>query len=165
MFDDATLLLAQKLVEAAKKSGLKIVTAESCTGGLIAGALTAVPGSSEVVYGGFVTYANGAKISMLGVPKTLIDQYGAVSEQVARAMARGALARSGTGIAIAVTGVAGPGGGTKEKPVGLVCFASATAHDIGAKQVRFGAIGRDRVRLATVNTALAMALETLTNHE
>jgi len=165
MFDDATLQLAEKTVMALKKANLKIVTAESCTGGLIAGALTSIPGSSEVVYGGFVTYANGAKISMIGVPKTLIEQFGAVSEQVAGAMARGALARSSADIAIAVTGVAGPGGGTKEKPVGLVCFASATAHNICAKQVRLGDIGRDQVRLATVNAALAMALETLINHE
>ncbi|MCF6302631.1 MAG: CinA family protein [Devosiaceae bacterium] len=147
-----------------------IVTAESCTGGLIAGALTAVPGSSNVVYGGFVTYANEAKQKMIGVPKTLIEEFGAVSEPVARAMALGALDKGSADIAVSVTGIAGPGGGTSQKPVGLVHFGWAmknmghfsqlegTSHHL---ERRFGDIGRDAVRMATVETALELVLEML----
>lgn len=104
-----------------------LATAESCTGGLVAGALTDVPGSSDVVERGFVTYSNEAKNEMLGVPMDQIDSHGAVSEPVARAMAEGAVARSGADVAVAITGIAGPGGGTDEKPVGLVHFAIAEA--------------------------------------
>ena len=121
--------LANEIIASLKAQGLTIATAESCTGGLIAGALTSVAGSSDVVYGGFVTYANEAKIAMVGVPFGLLREFGAVSKEVATAMAEGALAAAGTHIAVAVTGIAGPGGGSAEKPVGLVYFAVATAEE------------------------------------
>src|SRR6185437_8563831 len=111
---------AKRAIEALKAGKLMVATAESCTGGLIAGALTSIAGSSDVVYGGFFTYANAAKTSMIGVPARLIRDYGAVSSQVARAMADGARNRARVDIAIAVTGVAGPSGGSEKKPVGLV---------------------------------------------
>jgi nicotinamide-nucleotide amidase len=138
-----------------------IVTAESCTGGLIAGALTDVPGSSEAVFGGFVTYANEAKAGMIGVPEALIEKHGAVSEQVARAMAEGALKTTGADIAIAVTGVAGPGGGTEGKPVGLVYFACATAEAASTAVERFGDIGRQEVREKTILRALDLVIAML----
>jgi nicotinamide-nucleotide amidase len=141
--------------------GQVIVTAESCTGGLIAGALTDVPGSSEAVHGGYVTYANAAKAKMIGVPPELIEAHGAVSEQVARAMAEGALQTSGADIAIAVTGIAGPGGGTENKPVGLVHFACATRDRTKVRVERFGDIGRQQVREASVVAALDLAIEVL----
>lgn len=138
--------------------GQMIVTAESCTGGLISAALTDVPGSSQAVFGGFITYANGAKTAMIGVPKDLIDQYGAVSEPVARAMAEGALRTAGVDIAIAVTGVAGPGGGSEDKPVGLVHFGCATKAGTEVQERRFGDLGRQGIREATVAAALDMVL-------
>ncbi len=138
-----------------------IVTAESCTGGLIAGALTDVPGSSEAVFGGYVTYANEAKAGMIGVDRALIRAYGAVSEQVARAMAEGALRTSGQSVAIAVTGIAGPGGGTDGKPVGLVHFAYADAGKTLHRRHEFGDLGRQAVREITVKTALELVLEGL----
>ena len=138
--------------------GQMIVTAESCTGGLICSALTDVPGSSEAVFGGFVTYDNKAKTGMIGVPAELIEKHGAVSEEVARAMAEGALKTTGADIAIAVTGVAGPGGGTEGKPVGLVYFGCATREGTSAQERRFGDLGRQGVREATVEVALDMVL-------
>lgn len=148
--------LAAETIKALTAKGLTVATAESCTGGLIAGALTAISGSSEVVYGGFITYANEAKISQIGVPYALVKQYGAVSEQVAIAMAEGALGTAGTHLAIAVTGIAGPNGGTADKPVGLVHFALAS--DAETKHVRkvFPKLDRDGVRHATVVQALKL---------
>jgi nicotinamide-nucleotide amidase len=118
---------AAALLEACRTRALRVVTAESCTGGLIAGLLTEIPGSSDVVERGMVVYSNEAKAEMLGVPPHLIAAHGAVSEAVARAMAEGALSHAHAALSIAVTGVAGPGGGSAEKPVGLVHFASARA--------------------------------------
>jgi nicotinamide-nucleotide amidase len=138
--------------------GQMIVTAESCTGGLICGALTDVPGSSEAVFGGYVTYDNKAKTGMIGVPADLIEQHGAVSEQVARAMAEGALKTAGVDIAIAVTGVAGPGGGSEGKPVGLVHFGCASKAGTSVQERRFGDLGRQGIREATVEAALDMVL-------
>lgn len=138
-----------------------IVTAESCTGGLIAGALTDVPGSSAAVHGGFVTYANGAKSAMIGVPDDLLRAHGAVSEPVARAMAEGARKAAGVPIAIAVTGIAGPGGGTEGKPVGLVHFACATDEGTKTRVERFGDVGRQQVREASVNVALDLVIACL----
>jgi nicotinamide-nucleotide amidase len=136
---------------------LKIATAESCTGGLIAALLTEVPGASAVVDRGFVTYSNEAKTEMLGVDPNLIARVGAVSAEVAAAMVEGAIARSDADLAVAVTGIAGPDGGTPEKPVGLVHLAAMRR---GGKPVlaeyRFGDIGRAKVRLASVREALAM---------
>jgi nicotinamide-nucleotide amidase len=125
MLPDIMLDEAASLLAACRSKGIMLATAESCTGGLIAAALTAIAGSSDVVDRGFVTYSNQAKHQMIGVPMALIEAHGAVSEEVAGAMAEGALARSQAAIAISVTGVAGPGGGSVEKPVGLVCFGLA----------------------------------------
>ena len=153
---------AEALLERFRARTARIATAESCTGGLIAAALTEVPGSSDVLDRGFVTYSNEAKRELLAVPAELIEAHGAVSEPVARAMAEGALARSAAEVAVAVTGVAGPGGGSAEKPVGLVHFAAArrggpTLH----LERRFGDVGRRRIRALTVEAALALAEEAL----
>jgi nicotinamide-nucleotide amidase len=130
-------------------------TAESCTGGLIAGLLTEIPGSSNVVERGFVVYSNAAKKELLAVPAKTLAQHGAVSEQTARAMAEGALAKSRADVAVSVTGIAGPGGGTAAKPVGLVHFACArSGRRTVAREERFGDIGREAVRLASVKVGL-----------
>jgi len=150
---------AAHLLAACRERRLTIVTAESCTGGLIAACLTEVPGSSDVVDRGFVTYSNAAKTEVLGVPAALIAQAGAVSEEVARAMAEGALAHSPAGLAIAVTGVAGPGGGTAQKPVGLVhVVAALRGGAVSHHAFRFGPPARAVIRIASVAEALAMAL-------
>jgi nicotinamide-nucleotide amidase len=148
--------LAAEAIKALTARGLTVATAESCTGGLIAGALTAISGSSEVVYGGFVTYANEAKISQIGVPYALLKQHGAVSEQVAIAMAEGALGTAGTHLAIAVTGIAGPNGGTADKPVGLVHFALASDDETKHVRKMFSKLDRDGVRHAAVVQALKL---------
>jgi nicotinamide-nucleotide amidase len=152
---DDIVTAAEKTLARARQKGLKIVTAESCTGGLIASALTEIAGSSDVVERGFMTYSNEAKQDMLGVPESLIEAEGAVSEKVARAMAEGALANSLGDISISVTGVAGPGGGTTDKPVGLVHIACAAGSvDTLHKECRFGDRTRRDIRLATVLEAL-----------
>jgi nicotinamide-nucleotide amidase len=154
---------ATKLLDLCRKSGLKLVTAESCTGGLIAAILTEVPGSSDVVERGFVTYSNAAKTEMLGVPAALIEKHGAVSEEVARAMAEGALGASQADIAVSVTGVAGPGGGTEAKPVGLVHFGAARkGGDLLHREKRFGDLGRRGIRLASVAEAFSLLRESAT---
>lgn len=155
--DDETTALAGDVLASARRRGLTIATAESCTGGLIAAALTAIAGSSDVFLAGYVTYSNDAKTRMLGVDADLIASVGAVSEEVARLMAEGAMARSGASLAVSVTGVAGPGGGSPGKPVGLVHFglapnAAPTAH----RACRYGEIGRTEVRRASVLEALKM---------
>jgi nicotinamide-nucleotide amidase len=143
-----------------RKRGLRIATAESCTGGLVAGALTEIAGSSDVVDRGFVTYSNEAKQAMLGVPAATLNRYGAVSAQTAKAMAAGALKNSLADVTVAITGVAGPGGGSKQKPVGLVHFAAASRNSRGIARVkRYGNIGRHRVRQRSVAEALAMLAE------
>jgi len=157
MFRDDLIMNAQLLLADLEERRLKLATAESCTGGLIAGLLTEIPGSSAVVERGFIVYSNRAKQDMLGVPGDLIADAGAVSEPVARAMAEGALRESRANIAVAVTGVAGPGGGTALKPVGLVHLACARENrSILHVAERFGDIGRSAIRLRTVETALAM---------
>ena len=154
--------LAQDVVAALKVGNLTIATAESCTGGLIAGALTSISGSSEVVYGGFVTYANEAKIAMVGVPYALLHQFGAVSKEVAIAMAEGALAAAGTHIAVAVTGIAGPLGGTPKKPVGLVHLAVATGEETRHLKKSFDPNwSRDQIRQASVIDALKLVSKAL----
>lgn len=139
---------------------MKATTAESCTGGLLAAAITSVAGSSDVFEAGYVTYADHAKVNMIGVPKALINAYGAVSSETAAAMAKGACTAAGADFAVAVTGIAGPGGGSPDKPVGLVFIAvatkSGTAH---AERHAFGDIGRHEVRLASVRAALASLIE------
>jgi nicotinamide-nucleotide amidase len=137
-----------------------LATAESCTGGLIAGLITSVSGSSDVLDCGFVTYSNGAKARMIGVPPDLIQRHGAVSAEVACAMAEGALANSAADVAVAVTGVAGPGGGSAAKPVGLVhCAAARRGRETVSRELRLGDIGRQEVRIETVRVAVAMAYE------
>jgi len=152
----STQNLAARLVMLCRAKGVTIATAESCTGGLIAGAITAIPGSSAVLERGFVTYSNAAKTEMLGVPAALIDSEGAVSEPVARRMAEGALAHSAADIAVSVTGIAGPGGGSAAKPVGLVWFGFARrgATTRTLKQVFPG--DRSEVRRGAVVQALAL---------
>lgn len=151
--------LAHRVIETAAAKGLMLATAESCTGGLVAGALTGIAGSSAVVDCGFVTYSNAAKARMLGLPADLIESWGAVSEPVAREMAQGALGRSQAQISVAVTGIAGPGGGSPAKPVGLVHFAAAGPTGVVHHEARFGDIGRERVRQASVEQALHMLVE------
>ncbi len=164
MFDEEILAKARRLLDACRSAGIMLATAESCTGGLASGALTAIPGSSDVVERGFVTYSYEAKTALLGVPAEMLARHGAVSEPVARAMAEGALARSDArvGVALAITGVAGPGSDSERKPAGRVHFAvarkgGATLH----RRCDFGDIGRDAVRRASVATALDLALEAL----
>ena len=157
MFPEDLLAEATALLAMLRAKGLTVATAESCTGGLIAGLLTEIPGSSDVVDRSFVTYSNEAKAQMLGVDSQLIAVHGAVSEQVARAMATGALSHAMADITVAVTGVAGPGGGSAEKPVGLVHFgASRRGRGVIHQQVRFGDISRSAIRIASVRQALAM---------
>jgi nicotinamide-nucleotide amidase len=154
--------LAKDVIAALKVGNLTIATAESCTGGLIAGALTSISGSSDVVYGGFVTYANEAKIAMVGVPYGLLKQFGAVSKEVAIAMAEGAMAAAGTHISVAVTGIAGPNGGSKEKPVGLVHFAVATEEETRHLKKSFDPTwSRDQIRQASVIEALRLVNKAL----
>ncbi|MBL8565639.1 MAG: CinA family protein [Hyphomicrobiaceae bacterium] len=157
MFDEDLRNEAEQLLARLREKGVKVATAESCTGGLIAALLTEIPGSSDVVERGFVTYSNEAKSESIGVDPALIATHGAVSAEVARAMARGALRHSRADLAVAVTGVAGPGGGTTAKPVGLVHLA-ATRRDGGilGSELRLGDIGRGQVRIASVREALRL---------
>ena len=155
MAPDALLEAATRLVAACRDGGLTVATAESCTGGLVAALITEVPGSSAALDRGFVTYSNAAKSEMLGVDPDLIAAEGAVSAAVALAMAAGVLARSRADVAVSITGVAGPGGGSPAKPVGLVHFACARRGGIGAAvERRFGDLGRTGVRWASVAQAL-----------
>lgn len=146
---------SSEVLTALRAKGWRIATAESCTGGLIAGALTEVPGSSDVVDRGFITYSNAAKREMLGVRSATLEAHGAVSEQVAQEMAQGALTAAGVELAVSVTGVAGPGG-SDVKPEGMVCFGLATKHGTTTQTVQFGALGRSAVRAATVAHALEL---------
>ena len=151
--------LARRVIAAATARGLQVATAESCTGGLVAGALTGVAGSSAVLDRGFVTYSNAAKTDLVAVPADLIETHGAVSEPVAWAMAEGAVARSLAQVSVAITGIAGPGGGSADKPVGLVHFAAVGP--TGAVHVahRFGDVGREAVRLESMRVALGLLLD------
>ena len=156
MLPDSTLTEAESLLAACRSKGIMLATAESCTGGLIAAALTAIAGSSDVVDRGFVTYSNEAKNQMIGVPMPLIEAHGAVSEEVAAAMADGALVRSRAAMAVSVTGIAGPNGGSADKPVGLVCFGLARTGmpAITDRQVFPG--DRTAIRAATVAHAFKL---------
>jgi nicotinamide-nucleotide amidase len=148
---------ARRVLDTCRANGLKIVTAESCTGGLVAAALTEIAGSSDVVDRGFVTYSNDAKEAMLAVPAETLRRHGAVSRQTAAAMAKGALANSAADLAVAVTGIAGPGGGSAKKPVGLVYLAALSRDGRRVRrEKRFGRIGRHQVRQRSVAEALAM---------
>lgn len=156
MFDPALITAAARLLVDLRARDLKIATAESCTGGLIAGLLTEIPGSSDVVDCGFITYSNAAKQRLIGVPTQFLERHGAVSAEVAMAMAEGALRHAPqAAITVAVTGVAGPGGGSDAKPVGLVHFGCALrGQAVVHREYRFGDIGRTGIRLATVGAAL-----------
>jgi nicotinamide-nucleotide amidase len=162
MFPRDIVELATKVLAAARAAGLHVATAESCTGGLVAAALTEIPGSSDVVDRGFVVYTNDAKNELLDVRDELLEQHGAVSEQVARAMAQGALLHSWADVSVAVTGIAGPSGGTPQKPVGLVHIATAReGKETLQQELRFGDIGREAVRLKSVEAALTLILRQL----
>ncbi len=151
------MTLAETLLAAARARGVLIATAESCTGGLVAGAITDVAGSSAIFDRGFVTYTNAAKVAMLGVAQTTLDRVGAVSEEVAAEMAQGALAHSAAHIAVAITGIAGPGG-SDFKPEGRVCFGIASPRGVQTETIEFGALGRANVRRASVDHALALLI-------
>lgn len=156
-FDDELLERATALVQLYRGLGLKLATAESCTGGLTAALLTEIPGSSAVLDRGFVTYSNEAKQDLLEVPAALLDAHGAVSEPIARAMAEGALRSAHAHVSVSITGIAGPDGGSPEKPVGLVWFACAIkGADTRVLERRFGPLGRAMVRRASVLTALEL---------
>jgi len=163
VFDEEIIELAGHTLEAARSAGARIVTAESCTGGLVAAALTAIPGSSDCVDGGFVTYSNTAKVR-IGVDRALIESHGAVSEPVARALASAARSQAGDDkggavpptVAVSVTGVAGPGGGSAHKPVGLVHFGVADGSGTAHEEARFGEIGRAGIRRESVVRALRL---------
>jgi nicotinamide-nucleotide amidase len=155
MFDPALLAQAETLLQSMRRRHLKLATAESCTGGLIAGLLTEIAGSSDVVERGFVVYSNEAKMQLLGVPESVIETHGAVSEVTARAMAEGAIKNSLADIAVSVTGIAGPGGGSPQKPVGLVHFACATREAATVhRRFVFTKANRHEVRLKSVAAAL-----------
>ncbi len=156
MFDDALQKQAEQLLQHCRTRGVMLATAESCTGGLIAGLLTSVAGSSDVFERGFVTYSNASKAQMLGIPSVMIALHGAVSEEVARVMAEGALTYSGAQLSVAVTGVAGPTGGTANKPVGLVYIASAMlGGEVMVQRHQFSG-DREAVRMRTVDMALRL---------
>lgn len=162
MFSPDILTHATDLLEMARQRGLHIATAESCTGGLIMGALTEIAGSSDVVDRAFVTYTNRAKREMLGVPAEILRQHGAVSEECACAMATGALKASAANLALSVTGIAGPGGGSTDKPVGLVHMAVAGRDGTLLHEKHlFGEVGRDKVRMATVKAGLSLLARAL----
>jgi nicotinamide-nucleotide amidase len=155
--NDDIVAAAEALIKLFSAKKLVIATAESCTGGLVAGALTEVPGSSTVMDRGFVTYSNAAKQEMLGVPLETLKRFGAVSRETAEAMARGALGHSAADVTVAITGIAGPGGGMPGKPVGLVHFAAASRSGaLTHAEMRYGDIGREQVRHQSVLQALAM---------
>jgi nicotinamide-nucleotide amidase len=153
---------ATTLLDGLRRRRLSLVTAESCTGGLLAGLLTEIPGASDVLERGLVSYSNTAKTDLLGVDPAVIERHGAVSAEVAEAMVRGAIACSPAQVAIAVTGIAGPGGGTTAKPVGLVHIAALRSGGrLATAECRFGDIGRSHVRIATLRAAIALVTEVL----
>ena len=159
MFDPETLTLAESVLAACRARCWRVATAESCTGGLVAAALTAIGGSSDVFKRGFVTYSNEAKSELLGVPPDMLAEHGAVSEQTAAAMARGAVARAGVDLAVSVTGIAGPGGGTPHKPVGLVYIGIARRDGAARVERRVFPGDRGEVRHAALRLALELLLE------
>lgn len=152
-----------EILTLARNAGVMIATAESCTGGMVSAALTDVPGSSTVVERGFVTYTNAAKMQMLGVQAATLEAHGAVSEEVAREMALGALTHSAAQLTVAITGIAGPGG-SEFKPEGRVCFATADGHGVTSETVDFGALGRGKVRAAATQKALDLLRNRLRSH-
>jgi nicotinamide-nucleotide amidase len=156
VFDSEIVTLVQSLLDACRARNWRVAIAEGCTGGLVAGALTAIPGSSDVVERGFVTYSNEAKSQLLGVPPEIIAAHGAVSAETARAMARGAIARAPVDLAISVTGIAGPGGATPSKPVGLVLFGLARRDGTWRTERRVFPGDRTAIRHAALRLALEL---------
>jgi nicotinamide-nucleotide amidase len=162
MIDKETKEAAQRVFDLCRERGLTLATAESCTAGLVAATITDIPGSSGIFDRGFVTYSNKAKQVLLGVSKELLDEYGAVSAEVAKAMALGALNAAETSLAVSITGIAGPDGGTEQKPVGLVFMACANREGkFHARECRFGDLGRSEVRRRSVIAAFALIEEML----
>lgn len=163
-FPAELVALGAEVLDLARPRGVRIATAESCTGGLVIGLLTETPGSGDVVDRGLVTYCNDAKVKLLGVDENALALHGAVSEETARAMAEGAVDACDAQLAVAITGIAGPGGGSEAKPVGLVCFATAMK-GVGTEacERRFGDLGRSEVRLASVRQALELLKGRLEN--
>jgi nicotinamide-nucleotide amidase len=160
MLDDDIVEAARQLLDICKRKNLLVATAESCTAGLVAGTLTEVPGTSSILDRGFITYSNEAKHDMLGVSRDILDRHGAVSRETAEAMARGVLGHSRVHLAVSVTGIAGPDGGSETKPVGLVHFAAAARSGrLLHAEKRYGDIGRSQVRKASVLQALRMLHE------
>jgi nicotinamide-nucleotide amidase len=159
MIEDELRRAAERVLDRCRAHSLTVATAESCTGGLVAAALTDIPGSSDVVDCGFITYSNEAKQLVLDVPAATLLAHGAVSRQTAEAMAEGALAQSGADLAVAITGIAGPAGGSPDKPVGLVHFAAARSGRLLHREMRFGDIGRAEVRRQSVGVALDLLAE------
>ena len=159
MIDEEVRRAAARVLDLCRARSLTVVTAESCTGGLVAAALTEIPGSSDVVDCGFIAYSNEAKQLLLKVPAATLAEHGAVSRATAQAMAQGALAQSGADLAVAVTGIAGPGGGSPDKPVGLVHFAATRDGKLLHREMRFGDIGRAEVRNRSVGVALDLLTE------
>ncbi|AMJ60166.1 CinA family protein [Bosea sp. PAMC 26642] len=157
MFDAEITALAVAVLALCRERGLTVATVESCTGGLVCAALTSIPGSSDIVLGGLATYSNAAKSALASVPPALIEAHGAVSEPVAQAMAEGGRARLDADLAVSITGVAGPGGGSTEKPVGLVHFGCASqGQSTQHRERRFGPLSRDEIRRQSVIVALEM---------
>ncbi len=152
---------AAELLSIAKERGIMIATAESCTGGMVSAAITDIPGSSAIFDRGFVTYTNAAKQQLLGVSSATLETYGAVSEPTAREMAQGALENSDAQLAVAITGIAGPGG-SEHKPEGQVCFGIATASSCETETIQFGSLGRDKVRQAATHHAIRLLIKAAT---
>ena len=150
----------QQILDLAIEKGVMLTCAESCTGGMVAAALTDLPGSSAMMDRGFVTYTNAAKVDLLGVSQTTLDRHGAVSEEVAQEMALGALKRSEAQVAVSITGIAGPGG-SEHKPEGRVCFGLGQGHSVFTETCEFGAVGRANVRTAARDHALSLILKAL----
>jgi nicotinamide-nucleotide amidase len=164
MLDNDIVDAARQLLDICKRKNLLVATAESCTAGLVAGTLTEVPGTSSILDRGFITYSNDAKHEMLGVPRDILAKHGAVSRETAEAMARGVLGRSRVHLAVSVTGIAGPDGGSEQKPVGLVHFAAAShGGTLIAAEKRFGNVGRAEVRKRSVLQAFRMLHELAEN--
>lgn len=161
MIDAEARALAERVLAACRARGWTLATAESCTGGLVAAALTEIAGSSDVFDRGFVTYSNAAKMEMLGVPEATLERFGAVSRQTAEAMAEGALERANVDLAVSITGVAGPGGGSAAKPVGLVHLAAVVRNRLAREErtMRYGDIGRGEIRRRSVIEAVGMLLK------
>lgn len=159
-FSPEILSAAERVIDACRARGWRIGAAESCTGGLVAAALTEIAGASDVVAAGFVCYADDAKLELLAVDAQVLQEHGAVSERVAQWMAKGALEAAGLDLAVAITGIAGPGGGSEDKPVGLVHFATARRDGksiiLDHREERFGDLGRHEVRIRSVLAALLM---------